>query len=44
MPQWDAVRRRHAWQNIYHARSDFGAFLQAEEATAREYLEALAII
>jgi len=43
-PEWDAVRRRHAWQNIYRPRGDFSAFLAAEEATARQYLEALAII
>lgn len=43
-PEWDAVRRRHAWQSLYHARDTFSAFLDAEEATARRYLRALAII
>jgi len=43
-PEWDAVRQRHAWQNLYYARAEFSAFLEAEEATARQYLNALAII
>lgn len=43
-PEWDAVRRRNAWQTIYHARDDFGAFLEAEEAKARASLQALDII
>ena len=43
-PEWEAVRARHAWQKIYHARADFRAFLEAEEATARHYLRALAIV
>ena len=43
-PEWDAVRQRHAWQSLYHARAEFSAFLEAEEAIARQYLNALAII
>ena len=43
-PEWDTERRRHAWQNLYHARADFSTFLAAEEAIARRYLRALAII
>lgn len=43
-PEWEAVRARHAWQKIYHARADFQTFLAAEEATARQYLQALSII
>ena len=43
-PEWEAVRARHAWQTLYHARAEFSAFLEAEEATARQYLRALAIV
>ena len=43
-PEWEAMRARHAWQKLYHARADFKAFLEAEEAKARQYLQALAIV
>jgi putative tricarboxylic transport membrane protein len=42
-PEWDSIRGRHGWQKLYHARADFQAFLEAEEAVARQYLTALGL-
>jgi putative tricarboxylic transport membrane protein len=42
-PEWDSIRGRYGWQKLYHARADFQAFLEREEAVAREYLTALGL-
>ncbi len=40
-PEWAEVRRRYAWQPLYHSRAEFAAFLAGEEATARQVLASL---
>ena len=43
-PDWAEVRRRYAWQPLYHSGAEFAAFLAAEEATARQVLASLELI
>lgn len=43
-PEWAEVRKRHAWQPLYHPGAEFAAFLAEQEAMARRVLASLALI
>ena len=42
-PEWETVRARNGWVNIYNGRADFVAFLQDQEVAMKKLLNQLGI-
>ncbi len=42
-PEWEAVRKRNGWVNIYKPRADFTAFLEEQEQAMKDLLNKLGI-
>lgn len=43
-PEWEAVRARNGWTNIWYEGAEFTAFLEAQEAEMREIMEELGFL
>ena len=42
-PEWETVRARNGWVNIYNGRDDFAAFLESQEVAMKSLLNQLGI-